>query len=204
MTEIWKEIPEYSGIYSVSNKGNVRNNKTKTIKKQEINPLGYCFVGLSFQGRTQKYRVHRLVALTFIPNPENKPNINHLDSNPSNNAVENLSWCTQQENIQYAYTYGNKVPTMNRLGSKAGSSSKYHNVHFEVSRNRWIASVEFRENGLLKKYRKNFSVKKHGNDKAEKLAALAVNEILDMLNDQTRPRNPIKLLESGEIINADT
>ena len=104
--QIWKDIPGYEGLYEVSNTGRVRSlnyngtGKTK-VMKLSTNKLGYKKVGLCKDGKRKVYFIHRLVALAFIPNPNNYPIINHKDENPSNNAVWNLEWCTQKYNINY-------------------------------------------------------------------------------------------------------
>ena len=104
--QIWKDIPNYEGKYQVSNTGRVRSlnyNRTGKIKvrKQGKDKLGYKSVFLCKDGKNKGYLVHRLVALAFIPNPNNYPVINHKDENPSNNYYKNLEWCTQEYNCNY-------------------------------------------------------------------------------------------------------
>ena len=104
--QIWKDIPGYEGLYQVSNTGRVRSlnyNRTGETKvlKQGTNKGGYKRVNLYKDGKFKIYFVHRLVALVFIPNPNNYPVINHKDENPKNNTVWNLEWCTQEYNINY-------------------------------------------------------------------------------------------------------
>ena len=70
----------------------------------------YCLINLHKNKTIQRFLVHRLVAEAFIPKINGKDYINHKDNNPENNKVDNLEWCTQSENIQYAYIYGNKIP----------------------------------------------------------------------------------------------
>ncbi len=103
--EVWKH---YIYIYSVSNLGKVRNDKTNKILKSHINNHGYSYITLSFGNRNKvkKRYVHRLVAYVFIPNPNNKPQVNHKDGNKMNNNLENLEWCTQRENTIHAYKTG--------------------------------------------------------------------------------------------------
>lgn len=93
MEEIWKVIEE-EPKYEVSNFGNIRNSKTKRLRKLEMNEKGYLRVKLNKQ-----YRVHRLVATAFIDNPENKPEVDHIDGDKRNNRVDNLRWVTGKENM---------------------------------------------------------------------------------------------------------
>ena len=99
MQEIWKDIKGYEGLYQVSNLGNVKSLKTNK-NLYSSNAKGYRRVGL-FKGKRKGYSIHRLVAQAFIPNPENKPCVNHKDCNRANNNVNNLEWCTHKENNNY-------------------------------------------------------------------------------------------------------
>ena len=114
MEEIWKNVVGYEGLFSVSNLGNVRNEKTGSILKQYVNKRKYCLISLSCDNwKTRKtYRVHRLVAEAFIPNPNNHPYINHKDENPSNNRVDNLEWCTPQYNATYGHAHEKHMKTI--------------------------------------------------------------------------------------------
>lgn len=98
--EIWKDIPGFENHYQASNLGNIRSLKTMfpRILKQHENEDGYLIVSLYVYGYRRTKKVHRLIAETFIENPENKPEINHLDEVKSNNFVENLEWSTRFEN----------------------------------------------------------------------------------------------------------
>lgn len=105
--QYWKDIPGYEGKYQVSNTGKVRSlnyqgTKGKVVRlKLYNNNHGYMMIELNKNGKKKKYSVHRLVALAFIPNPNNYPIINHKDENKTNNTVWNLEWCTPKYNINY-------------------------------------------------------------------------------------------------------
>jgi NUMOD4 motif/HNH endonuclease len=103
--ENWKKIPGYEN-YSVSDLGRVRNDKTGRIMKTPATVKGYLHLNLVKETGKSIVLVHRLVGKTFIPNPENKPQINHIDGNKKNNNVTNLEWVTQSENIRHAFDNG--------------------------------------------------------------------------------------------------
>lgn len=112
MSEIWKDIDGYEGHYQISNYGRVKS--LARIRKYKLNDYakhkerilklnltykGYHSIGLSKNNKRKTYFVHRLVALAFIPNPENKPEVNHNDGNKTNNNDWNLKWNTGKENV---------------------------------------------------------------------------------------------------------
>ena len=109
-TEQWVDIPNYEGLYKISNFGNVLSlgnggpNKykgKKTLLKPRKNIYGYYYVGLSKNGVKKSYTIHKLVAKVFIPNPNCLPCVNHRDENRLNNNVDNLEWCTYKYNTNY-------------------------------------------------------------------------------------------------------
>ena len=100
--EIWKDIPWYDWLYQVSNLGNVKNIKFNRLIKPSNNKW-YLKYSLSKNNIKKILLAHRLVLIWFIPNPENKPQVNHKDWNKQNNCVENLEWCTNSENEIHKY-----------------------------------------------------------------------------------------------------
>ena len=108
MTLKWRDILGYENTYQISDNGEVRNIKTKRILKKYLNKYGYYQVTLCKNNKARLFRVHRLVAMTFIPNKENKEQVNHIDGNKLNNKVDNLEWCSSSENIKHAFKNGLK------------------------------------------------------------------------------------------------
>jgi hypothetical protein len=139
---MWKEIPDTDGLYFANEKGQIKSidrarhhfalNEAKSyyvrkgvILKPTINSHGYYCVTLTFANHKQKvFPVHRLVAKTFIPNPENKPQVNHKDGNKTNNKIENLEWVTVKENINHAYETGLNTGSRPWLGKTASQHNK--------------------------------------------------------------------------------
>lgn len=89
--------------HTISETGIVTNTKTNRIKSQWIGANGYYHVDIHENGTATKIAVHRLIALHFIPNPDNKRTVNHIDGNKRNNSLSNLEWATDSENLQHAY-----------------------------------------------------------------------------------------------------
>lgn len=118
--EIWADIDGFEGQYQVSNHGRIKScdrilpHKTygtwhikERLLKQVITPYGYMSTSFHLgEGKMQTVRVHRMVAIAFIPNPMNLPQVNHIDGNKQNNHVSNLEWVTEQENTDHAWAHG--------------------------------------------------------------------------------------------------
>ena len=103
--EIWKKIKGFEN-YEVSNYGNVRNIINLKQLKQSITPDGYCYLNLFKNKKQFTFRVHRLVAIAFIPNKENKPTVNHINAIKTDNKLSNLEWATRKEQSQHCLKLG--------------------------------------------------------------------------------------------------
>lgn len=113
MEEIWKIINNTNNMFSISNLGKIRNNKTgKTLKTQK-NKKGYHIVRVTVNQRKTTFRIHRLVAECFVPNVDNKPQVNHKDGNKDNNKSTNLEWVSNKENCLHAIKNGLWVNVFN-------------------------------------------------------------------------------------------
>jgi len=104
--------------YLIFKTGIVQNGTTDRILKQETTK-GYKRVTLSIEGKTERYLVHRLIAMTFIPNPLSKPCVNHIDGDKLNNDVSNLEWCTYSENEIHSYDVLGKINANRKLSKEA-------------------------------------------------------------------------------------
>lgn len=153
MEEIWKDVLGYEGLYMVSNMGRVmslhclskeaklKGIQEKIILKNVMSSSGYYHVGLSKNGKKIMWSTHVLVASAFIPNPENKPSVNHIDGNRLNNTAENLEWATYKENQQHAIRTGlrdphkphtHKIPCKERSHKKRRSSAYKGVLQYDI------------------------------------------------------------------------
>ena len=149
--EIWKPILELDSFYEASSLGRVKRLKrfvdnnggkymlSELILKQKVSQKGYLNISISFKSKKHTFRVHRLIAKSFISNPNNLSQVNHINGIKDDNRVENLEWCTNQENCIHAFKIGLRESPMK------GKFGKYHN--------RSVAVVQKRKKGkFIKKF----------------------------------------------------
>ena len=125
--EEYRQIEGYDN-YSVSNIGNVRNNKTGRILKSFPNSDGYLLVDLYKEGKSKTHKIHRLVATSFLENIDNLPEVDHINQIKYDNRIENLRWCSHSNNC--------------RNQKKRNGTSKYFGVHWCKRDKKWISSIQ--------------------------------------------------------------
>ena len=127
--EIWKEIDGFEGRYSVSTKGNIKNLKNGRILAERYDGAGYKAVILN----GKNYNVHRLVALAFLDNPHNLPQVNHIDEDKLNNDVSNLEWVSIEDNIRHSiHNQSCKVRQLDKDGNLIRVWDSIHQINREL------------------------------------------------------------------------
>jgi hypothetical protein len=144
MTEQWKAIEGYEGLYEVSNLGNVRSldrtirhsdgkvtNFKGQVLKYGVHYKGYLVVYLTKNSKKKSVKIHRLVATAFIPNPDNLPHVNHKDENKTNNHVSNLEWCSNKYNVLYGTGIQRGLETASKNKTKTRRKA-VEGIHMET------------------------------------------------------------------------
>lgn len=136
--EIWKDIPEYEGIYMISNKGRVKSLHTRICDINKVGVIltpvkrgGYDRVSLQKKGAIKWKSIHRLIMIAFVPNPNNFPIINHINGIRNDNSLDNLEWCTQSRNVSHAFEIGLKIAAK---GTRHGRCKLSENNVLEIRR----------------------------------------------------------------------
>jgi hypothetical protein len=172
MEEIYKQFENSN--YEVSNLGNIRTIPYNAIKKDgkihpvrqtnlkpALNKKGYLKVGLTINGKLKSFSVHRIVAVEFLENTFNKPQVNHIDGIKTNNKVDNLEWCNNSENILHSYKIGLTKniyePCKDKSNFKRGEEQKYAKLDY----NKVSEAKELRKKGFsFQKIADKYSVNK--------------------------------------------
>ena len=160
--EVWKDVVGFEDYYEVSNTGKVRRKDhitvykngararfSQTILKPSVFKKGYLMVYLSVKSKKKTKSVHRIVAEAFIPNPENKETVNHIDCDKTNNHVSNLEWLSNEENIQHSvengrYEYRDERKMLGRRKQKGNYTSQYYGVSYDKVNNKWIMQFTYK------------------------------------------------------------
>ena len=161
--EIWRPIEGYEGLYEVSSYGKVRSldkydSMNRFLRGRILrlftDGLGYLRAQLYSNSKRKSFLVHRLVAQAFLPNPDNLPQVNHIDENPSNDNVDNLEWCDGKYNVNY----GTRIDRIRDIRLKNGT---YTGLSKEEYRKKYYQE----NNDKIKEYRKEYSQKYYQENK---------------------------------------
>lgn len=146
--ERWQDIEGYDN-YEVSTHGRIRNKRLGIIMRTHGNRGGYEQLCLTQNGNRRTCKVHRLVAETFIPNPDNLPQVNHIDGDKWNNNIDNLEWCTPQQNMQHAIESGLAQPPINKRQVIDTSTGEVYDSICDAAK-----AIGMSESGLRKRINK--------------------------------------------------
>lgn len=171
MIEEWRPIEGYEGVYEVSSYGRVRsldrydsnNHFLKgRILKLCADKYGYLNVGLSLGNKEKKYKVHRLVAEAFLPNPDNLPQVNHLDEDKTNNRVDNLEMCTAKYNSNYGSRKDRVRDTAIKNGSWSGlSKEEWRKKYYEENKEHRKRYYQEKKDHIKEYYKKYYQEHKN-------------------------------------------
>lgn len=167
--ELWKDIEGYEGLYQISTLGRVKRlnywNGHNFCEGEKILKTSICKSNNNYartkvkliknKDNKKDFKIHRLVAKAFIPNPNNYPVVNHIDGNPLNNKVENLEWCTQKYNMQQAFNNDNCCKTIHGIDRETLVDLLNNNYNYDD-----IANMLGISKGTVFNYIKKFNIKK--------------------------------------------
>jgi len=163
--EVFKDIPNYVGLYQISNLGNVKslpkgdgNGYQERFLKLDgfkSKRATYYRVSLCKKGKVERFLIHRLVATVFIPNPDSKPQVNHIDHNTANNAVTNLEWVTAKENMAASTLLGRqeKPRELGQIQASKNNQTRAEDKFSKLLGNRYINTFTKKNlNGATKRF----------------------------------------------------
>lgn len=141
-------IPGYDNMYCITKDGNVWSYYTNRYLNIHVNSCGYKQVNLREGGKSKTMRIHRLLAMAFLPNPDNLPCVNHKDGDKQNNSLDNLGWCTQSDNLKHAHKVGlNTMPC--QIGSKHSQAKLTEEDVIEM---RWLRKMGALQKDIARAY----------------------------------------------------
>lgn len=156
----WKDIKNYEGLYQISKEGEVKSLITNKILKPKIHHSGYYHLTLVKNKSNKNKLVHRLVAETFIPNPNNKPNVNHKDGDKTNYNIDNLEWVTRSENLLHSFSNNLHKSKLTLDNVKEIKKSKLSNPELAKKFNVNASHICRIKNGIKWNDRLKYEVKK--------------------------------------------
>lgn len=147
MNEIWKDVIGYEDYFQISNLGRLFSKRRNKILKCRVTKSGYEEIHTYVNKKSVFFKIHRLVAIAFIDNPENKPEVNHIDCDKLNNKVDNLEWVTGSENVIHAYEN-------NLINLPTGEEHPKAVLNWELVREirKIYKTVDISTNALARKY----------------------------------------------------
>lgn len=151
--EVWEDVEGFEGLYKISNLGRVYSLKKDAVMKYKHNNRKYAQITLTKDGKQHYFLVHRLVAMHFIDNPDNLPQVNHKDENKENNAASNLEWCTNKYNALYGTRIERTKNNKDYLKSREDMKRKVKGTSFD-------GEVEVKLNSIKSARSLGFNTKK--------------------------------------------
>lgn len=185
--EVWKDVLGYEGLYEVSNFGNIRNNRGKILSYKPGNN-GYVRVILRKNGTEGRLSIHRLVAQAFIENPENKPEVDHINRIKNDNRVINLRWAYSHENRQNVGIFSSN--TSGTSGICETADKRYGYKYWKIQFSSTVSEVDENGNITLKKKK----IQKLFRYKLEEEKDLVKQKAIEKLEELQKEYKPFKTL----------